>query len=287
MTPATRGATDRVGRFFDLYRETASSRSAIALVAANAIPLVGVAFFGWSLWTILVLYWVENGIVGFWTVPKILLARGSVIGDVGKLASVGFGRLASGGSRALDLAAAAMPAGEVESAATGCLRVPLTLFFLVHYGIFWLVHGLFVFALPNFLGAANNGIEPGSSLTIDPATGLPAVASDLIARSSGFGEIAWSSVAIGAVALFISHGASFLFTYLGRGEYLRSSAPAQMVAPYGRVVVLHLTILFGAFVAALIGAPIGALVILVVLKTLLDLRIHLSTHRPATVPEPA
>jgi hypothetical protein len=233
-----------------------------------------------------VLYWVENGIVGFWTVPKILLARGSIIGDVGKLASVGFGRLARGGSRALDLAATAMPAGEVESAATGCLRVPLTLFFLVHYGIFWLVHGIFVFALPNFLGAANSGIEPGSSLTIDPATGLPGVASDLIARSSGFGEIAWSSVAIGAVALFISHGASFLFTYLGRGEYLRTSAPAQMVAPYGRVVVLHLTIIFGAFVVALIGAPIGALVILVVLKTLLDLRIHLATHRPATDPQP-
>lgn len=170
-----------------------------------------------------------------------------------------------------------MPAGEVESAATGCLRVPLTLFFLVHYGIFWLVHGLFVFALPNFLGAANNGIDPG----------FPGVASDVVVRSSGFGEIAWSSVAIGAVALFISHGASFLFTYLGRGEYLRTSAPAQMVAPYGRVVVLHLTIIFGAFVVALVGAPIGALVILVVLKTLLDLRIHLSTHRPATVPEPA
>ena len=96
MTPAPGSATDRVGRFFELYRETVSSRSAIALIVANAIPLVGVAFFGWSLWTILVLYWVENGIVGFWTVPKILLARGSIIGDVGKLTSVGFGRLASG-----------------------------------------------------------------------------------------------------------------------------------------------------------------------------------------------
>jgi hypothetical protein len=263
MTPATGPGTgtDRLGRFFDLYRETATSRSAIALVVANAIPLVGVAFFGWSLWTILVLYWVENGIVGFWTVPKILMARGSLIGDVGKLASVGFGRLANGGSRALGLAASAMPAGEVESAATGCLRVPLTLFFLVHYGLFWLVHGLFVFALPSFSALAGEHNE--------------------------FGEIAWSSVAIGAVALFISHGASFLFTYLGRGEYLRTSAPAQMVAPYGRVVVLHLTIIFGAFVAALLGAPIGALVILVVLKTLLDLRIHLATHRPAGVLEPA
>jgi len=68
-----------VGRAFDLYRRTATSRSAIALVAANAIPLIGVLFFGWSLLTILVLFWVENGIVGIWNVPRILMARGSML----------------------------------------------------------------------------------------------------------------------------------------------------------------------------------------------------------------
>jgi hypothetical protein len=51
-----------------------------------------------------------------------------------------------------------------------------------------------------------------------------------------------------------------------------------MFAPYGRVIVLHLTILFGAFVAALLGAPIGVLIILVVLKTAFDLRLHLREH---------
>ena len=67
---------ETLGRGFGLYRRTAVTRSAIALVIANAIPLVGVLFFGWSLITILVLYWVENGIVGFWNIPKIALARG-------------------------------------------------------------------------------------------------------------------------------------------------------------------------------------------------------------------
>ncbi|HEV2005189.1 MAG TPA: DUF6498-containing protein [Candidatus Limnocylindrales bacterium] len=259
MTSAT--GTDRVGRFFDLYRETATSRTAIALVVANAIPLIGVVLFGWSLWTILVLYWVENGIVGFWTVPKILLAQGSPFGGLVGLASSRFGQLGDGRPAALGLAAAEVAAGAAGTVLNGWLRVPLTLFFLVHYGLFWLVHGIFVFGLPTFPALAGGDNE--------------------------FGEIVWSSVAIGAVAMFISHGASFLFTYLGRGEYLRTSAVAQMAAPYGRVVVLHLTILFGAYLAALIGAPIGALIILVVLKTLLDLRIHLATHRPALTPQPA
>ena len=73
---------ETLGRAVDVYRRTASSRSAILLVAANLIPLVGVLLFGWSLWTILVLYWVENGIVGFWNVPKLLLAQGSFLPKV-------------------------------------------------------------------------------------------------------------------------------------------------------------------------------------------------------------
>ena len=59
-----------MARAFDLYRRTGASRSAVLLLAANAVPLVGVLFFGWSLWTILVLYWIENGIVGFWNMPE-------------------------------------------------------------------------------------------------------------------------------------------------------------------------------------------------------------------------
>jgi hypothetical protein len=51
-----------------------------------------------------------------------------------------------------------------------------------------------------------------------------------------------------------------------------------MFAPYGRVVMLHLTILFGAFIIAILGAPIGALIVLVVLKTAFDLRLHLRQH---------
>ena len=53
-----------------------SQASLAALLVANAIPLLGVLFFGWSLITILVLYWLENGIIGLWNIPRIALARG-------------------------------------------------------------------------------------------------------------------------------------------------------------------------------------------------------------------
>lgn len=49
--------------------------SAAVLVAVNIVPLVGVAFWGWSLMLILVLYWIESGIVGLINVFKIARGR--------------------------------------------------------------------------------------------------------------------------------------------------------------------------------------------------------------------
>ena len=70
-------SVDQIGRAYQAYRRTAGSRSTAALLIANVIPLIGVLFFGWSLLTILVIYWLENGIVGLWNLPRIALARGT------------------------------------------------------------------------------------------------------------------------------------------------------------------------------------------------------------------
>jgi hypothetical protein len=44
-----------------------------------------------------------------------------------------------------------------------------------------------------------------------------------------------------------------------------------MFSPYPRIVVLHLAILFGAFLAAVLGNPTPILVILVLGKTAMEL----------------
>ena len=217
-----------IGRVAELYRGTSSERAVAALVLANLVPLAGVLFFGWSLHTILVLYWVENGIVGLWNLPKLALAGGPIV---------------------------EMPR-EVRDVATvpamSWAKVALVPFFLFHYGMFWLVHGVFVFVLPVF-------------------------ASDVTGTNS-FGSIGWTAVLVGGVALFISHGASFFLNYLARREYRTTSPTSQMGAPYARVVVLHLTIIFGAFAVAFLGSPIGALIVMVVVKTAIDLALHVREH---------
>jgi hypothetical protein len=229
-------------RLFDLYRSASAPAAIALLVASNLLPLVGVLFWGWDLWSIIVLYWLENGIVGLLNIPKMLLARGDNGAPMGG------------------------PAG----------RVYLTGFFCVHYGIFWLVHGIFVwFALPAFAGFGRLADGFGGGFPVTP--GFIDVAVTPTGPSTDV--LVW-----GGLALLASHLASFFLNYIGRREYLTRSVAVQMFAPYPRVVVLHLTILFGAFVTVLIGQPIGALVVLVVLKTLIDLRLHLREHNGRTRP---
>jgi hypothetical protein len=317
---------ETLGRAVDAYRRTASSRSALLLIVANLIPLIGVLFFGWSLWTVLVLYWVENGIVGFWNVPKILLAKGALLPTVvppipedAALAAAGWDPTRAAKLRAeweaarkaqqaaIDAVAAAATAvkpppglsgpiaasavhlfgDDVPRGAAGAGRVGLAIFFAMHYGIFWFVHGVFVFLLPTFFGG-NGGPLMVSCGDVSPVFGPGSITfSDPALCASPFGDIVWSNVVLGAVVLFLSHGASFLLNYIGRGEYLTTTPIRQMAAPYGRVVVLHVTIIFGAFAVAALGAPIGALLILVVLKTILDLALHLRARRSAAPPVPS
>jgi hypothetical protein len=214
-----------------------SQASLAALLIANAIPLVGVLFFGWSLITILVLYWLENGIVGLWNVPRIALARGE---------------------------------DPIQNVATAAANEKLFIipFFLIHYGIFWLGHGFFLSVLPRF-GAfgsfADRALDPSIVIVDDfPYTGL-------VDAASPWGTLDVRAVAFAGVAMFVSHGVTFVTDYVRRREYLRISPRRQMFAVYGRVIVLHLTILFGGLAIAILGSPIWILVVLVAGKTLFDL----------------
>ncbi len=196
------------------------------LIAVNLIPLFGVLFFGWSLFSIMFLYWLENGIIGFFNIFKIALSRAPSSG---------------GSSFTIN--------GRPISPSNKEIRI---IFFIFHYGLFWTVHGVFVFL---FFGMSSS--------------------SDL------FGGVGLRGVAIAAAALFLSHGVSFFVNFLGKEEYLTVSPDQQMTEPYSRVVVLHVTILAGGFFADSLGAPRVALVLLILLKTVIDLLAHLREHRKA------
>jgi hypothetical protein len=211
----------------------------LALIVANAIPLFGVLFLGWSAWNILVIYWLENGIVGAFNVLKMSRADGSDLptGD------------GPGGLGAMRLVVNGRPA-------TGLAKAVLVPFFVLHYGIFWFVHGVFVLTLPLFAGLGSG--ELGASMTISPG-----------------------SVTFAGIALAISHGLSYWWNFVRGGEYRRTTPAALMFAPYGRLVVLHVTIIIGAMAMLVTGAPAAEIAVLVLVKTVIDLGLHLREHRRA------
>ena len=153
-------------------------------------------------------------------------------------------------------------------------KVFLIPFFTVHYGGFMAAHGIFVLAIfkkkipelmsgkawPCFLVFVQLllGVIRQMYLIITPA------------------------VKFALLALFISHGISFAYHYFYKQEYVRAKVDSLMSQPYARIVVMHIAILAGGALSQAMGSPIGLLLILIILKTVLDINLHLRQHEAAT-----
>jgi hypothetical protein len=190
------------------------SLSGLALVGANLVPLAGVLFFGWDLANVIVLFWAESAVIGFYTLLKII-----VVGRLGAL-----------------------------------IAAP---FFIGHFGGFMAGHFLLIYGL--FVrGLDSPGSPPGA------AAALRQIFYPL-----------WPALA----GLFISHGLSFADNFIGRREYARTTTNGLMIAPYARIVVMQLALIFGGWMILLLRSPVPALALLIVFKTVLDFSAHRKEHQ--------
>lgn len=64
--------------------------SALIMIAANLLPLIGVLFWNWDVFLLLVLYWFETAIMGFWIIVAILIDPHQTIGPTAKQTSRAF-----------------------------------------------------------------------------------------------------------------------------------------------------------------------------------------------------
>lgn len=189
--------------------------SVVILIVANLVPLYGVLFWGWDLFTLMMAYWMETAAIGFWNITHMaLLARWGAL-----------------------------------------FMVP---FFIVHFGGFMLGHFLFLWQM--FGGGWNENVENIEEFL----------------RQVPVGWTIWIAFA----ALFISHGLSFFFNVLrpwwrGQTGVDEKQGQSVMMGTYGRVIVMHLTILFGAALAAYFQTPTAAFVLLILLKILVDVPAHI------------
>lgn len=206
------------------------------LVAVNLGLILGVLYLDWSVFDIVFLYWAENLVIGAINVLKMLTASPNPLAGLETRDGVRIDEK--------------LPERFRTAAVGWGAKLFLIPFFIVHYGGFCFGHGVFVFALFNEAG------EFGDDLW----TAVPALLTGALGLSLAL--------------LAASHLLSFFLNYLGRGEYRRTSAAALMMRPYGRIVALHITIIIGGFLAMVLGDHLLLLVVLVVLKTFVDLAMH-------------
>jgi hypothetical protein len=186
-----------------------------ALILFNLIPLVGVLFLGWNLSSIMILYWFENVIIGFFNALKMTKAEGTT--PKTKLYS---------GRKPVTIA---QKSGSI-------------LFFIVHFGMFTFGHGVFVFVLF--------------------ARDLPA----------------FSTLLPAALCLFVSHGISYAYNFIRNEEYKRVAFQDLFFQPYKRILIMHITIVIGAFIAFHFEQPTLFLVLLIFLKIVVDIFSHEKEH---------
>lgn len=237
-------------------------RSMTALLVANLLPLFGVVALGWRAFDVVFLYWLENVVIGAINLLKILTCAGSYDGAAAR-ASERIDRVAD--SLGVEHGDPAERAAKLEELAasspllTHSSKLFFAPFFTVHYGMFCLIHGVFVCVLLSD-GGPMAGANP---------------------FDAGFEALGRFGIQVAALALTLSHLVSYFSNFLARGEYLRITPPELMAQPYARVVVLHVAIVLSGFLTVALGSPIWLLVLLVAGKTWLDLRLHLREHREA------
>jgi len=207
-------------RYFDI--------SDISLLIVNLIPLFGALFLGWSLFSILIIYWLESAVIGFYTLIKMIIT----LTNYNKKSDLNKDNLS-------------VLINKIKSV----VAIP---FFIFHYSIFMIVHLIFIFVLSgNFLA---------SSLTLPKINEIIGI------------------LLITTASLFVSHGISLYTNFIREKEFQKTSTERLMFSAYGRIIVMHLTLLFGGFLIISTGLPKSMIVLFVILKMIIDLRAHKKEH---------
>lgn len=206
------------------------------ILAGNAAALAGVVLFGFDLHTLLVVYWVETGVIGAGIAARI--RRSEATDDPNELPDWEYSPM-GGGSRSVRELAGASNRAVLKQ-------------FLGTYAVFWAFLGAVVISIPDEVA----GIDPGSPLVVLAAT----------------------------VGLAATHVVSYRVEYLGSHEYERKGPVTLMIEPFDHILALIVTVWLGSIPVQLFGAPVGALIVMVLAKTYADLRAHRrgGTHRAET-----
>lgn len=183
------------------------------LIALNALPIYGVLSWGWQSFDLIFLYWLENLIIGAFTLLRMLVRP-------------------------------------YRHGIDFVMPLFFAPFFTLHYGMFCLVHGIFVFSL-----FGQDRFE---------SDGLTDVLQHIwpVLQSN---HLLWAAICLLLLRVF-----DWIRDITKKGPGFEN-VKTLMMAPYRRIVVLHITIIASGFALAALDEPVVGLMILVLLKTGFDI----------------
>ena len=127
----------------------------------------------------------------------------------------------------------------------------MSAFFVFHYGLFCAVHGTFLMA---FVAMGDGSIAD-----------QPPIMMDMWAMFQ-FGLHSAPHVEYFVYAIIAFQVLVLIWEFGIKGEWKNSNPMAEMFAPYGRIVVLHLAIFGGAFALFLLGQPMVGVLALILFR---------------------
>ena len=212
------------------HGEQAAERWWQTVFALGTVITIGIGVFAWD-WdamNLVLLYWVENLILGVLQLGKMLFSR-------------------------------AMPH---RSPGAWFLRLFMMLFFMVHYGGFCGGHGMFILTLGKHGGTR---VLSEVSFAWGPLVFLDLLRVVIVQAW----QVIPSSAIPTLVVMCIAHGLGMLRE---RARWLHQSPSALMQEPYKHIVVVHIAIIFGMFLAMILQNPWPVLCLIVIGKFVIDLR---------------
>ncbi len=201
------------------------------VLISNLIPLLGVVFWGWDTFVLLMLYWMETLIIAFWTLLRILIGADFSRSFVGEVIS----------------------------------RLFMFVFFLIHSGGFLLGHLIFLWT---FFGKEwSHEIQVTSSLSNLP---IEAFWQKMVIANGLLIPLAVSFVGRGIAFLIDMSKLSLWKRLVDQDSFDGKQAGALVGGLYTRIIIMHLVILGGAALAQKFGA-LAPLLLLIAAKTVVDL----------------
>jgi hypothetical protein len=195
----------------DTLARTYRDPVAWVILAVDLFPIWAVLTMGWGAAPLVFLYWLENLIIG-----GVALAR--------------------------------MISASMKDSPFGLIGVLfLGPFFVVHYGMFCFVHGIFVAAFADRSMEASSDFFGPMGLIQNALQSAPNMTTFV--------------GAIIAVQIFL-----FIRDFILREQYKEVRVDAEMAKPYGRIIVLHIGIFAGAGAMTAFGEPLWGILGLIGLR---------------------